>query len=185
MRLTINDQPFEVPDAPDRPLLWVLRDELGLTGTRYGCGIGQCGSCTVHLDGKATRACITPLSAVADAPITTIEGLADGEVLHPVQRAFLDHQVPQCGWCMSGQIMTAAAFLEAQGRTTPSAEEIDAALEGNLCRCGCYARIKTAVAEAATSMVAARDGRDGRGDQGGRRATSGRPEVDLESGARS
>lgn len=155
MRLSINGQSYEVADAPDRALLWVLRDELGLTGTRYGCGAGLCGSCTIHLDGVATRACITPLGAADGAEIRTIEGLAEGETLHPVQEAFLEHQVPQCGWCMSGQIMTAAAFLDEQGGAEPTQEEIDAALARNLCRCGCYARIKTAVADAGGRMAAA------------------------------
>jgi isoquinoline 1-oxidoreductase alpha subunit len=158
VQLNINGSTHEVADSPDRPLLWVLRDELGMTGTRFGCGVGLCGSCTIHLDGEATRACITSLSAAADGEIKTIEGLAAGESLHPVQEAFLEHQVPQCGWCMSGQIMTAAAFLEQQGRTEASAEDISAAMERNLCRCGCYARIKTAVADAASKMIAAERG---------------------------
>jgi isoquinoline 1-oxidoreductase alpha subunit len=162
VQLTINGSPHEVPDSPDRPLLWVLRDELGMTGTRFGCGVGLCGSCTIHLDGEATRACITPLSAAAEGEIKTIEGLAEGETLHPVQEAFLEHQVPQCGWCMSGQIMTAAAFLEQEGRTETSAEDITAAMERNLCRCGCYARIKTAVADAAVKMAAAERGEGAR-----------------------
>ena len=118
MNLTINGKPFEVNSDPDEPLLWVLRDELGLTGTKFSCGIGICGSCTVHLDGVAARACITPLSAAAGKEVRTVEGLAsvdaDGnEQLHPVQDAFIEVQVPQCAWCMSGQMMTAAAFFRA------------------------------------------------------------------------
>ena len=153
MKLTINGQPYEVSDDnPLRPLLWVLRDELGLTGTRFGCGAGLCGACTVHVNGTATRSCVLPVAAVADASLRTIEGLAtrqdDGSLqLHPVQRAFLEAQVPQCGWCMSGQMMTAAAFLEQNPR--PSSEEAVEALSRNLCRCGCYARIKKAVLHAA------------------------------------
>ena len=148
MNLTINGVVTPIADGdPNRMLLWVLRDELELTGTKYGCGAGLCGACTVIVDGVATRACITPVSLVADRPIITIEGLATDDGLHPVQQAFIDHQVPQCGWCMSGQIMTAAAFLDAT--PAPSADDIDAALGGNLCRCGCYVRIRRAVAAAA------------------------------------
>ena len=116
MDLTINGATYTVDAAPSDLLLWVLRDELEMTGTKYGCGAGICGACTVHVDGVATRACITPLAAVEGRAVRTIEGLADGETLHPVQQAFIDAQVPQCGRCMSGQIMTAAAFLE----TTPA-----------------------------------------------------------------
>lgn len=153
MQLSINHQLYTVTDAdPDRLLLWVLRDELGLTGTKYGCGAGICGSCTVHVDGVATRACQTKLSAVANAQLQTIEGLAtaeaDGTVkLHPVQQAFIEAQVPQCSWCMSGQMMTAAAFL-AQN-PNPTQDEMLEAMDHNYCRCGCYARIKQAVLRAA------------------------------------
>jgi isoquinoline 1-oxidoreductase subunit alpha len=128
-------------------LLWVLRDELGLTGTKFGCGVGICGACTVHLDGVAIRSCVTPLSALEGRSITTIEGLAKGDKLHPVQQAFLEQQVPQCAWCMSGQMMTAAAFL--QQRPNPSETEVASAMTANYCRCGCYARIRTAVLQAA------------------------------------
>jgi isoquinoline 1-oxidoreductase subunit alpha len=147
MKISINQQTLEVNSDPDERLVWVIRDELGLTGTKFGCGAGICGSCTVHLDGVAIRSCITPLSTAADKQILTIEGLADGEILHPVQQAFLDAQVPQCAWCMSGQMMTAAAFLETN--PDPSAQDIETAMSNNYCRCGCYARIRVAVADAA------------------------------------
>lgn len=153
MNLTINGVLTPIADDdPNRMLLWVLRDELELTGTKYGCGAGLCGACTVIVDGVATRACITPVSLVADRSITTIEGLASPDGLHPVQQAFIDHQVPQCGWCMSGQIMTAAALLAAT--PAPNADDIDSALGGNLCRCGCYVRIRRAVAAAAKTAAA-------------------------------
>lgn len=156
MQLNINGAPVEVAAAEGDLLLWVLRDELGLIGTRVGCGAGICGACTVHVDGAATRSCITPLAAVAGKQVRTIEGMAeandDGSLtLHPLQQAFIAEQVPQCGWCMSGQIMTAAAFL-AQN-PTPTEDEIVEALNNNYCRCGCYVRIKAAVASAAGQMV--------------------------------
>jgi isoquinoline 1-oxidoreductase alpha subunit len=159
MQLNINGQRIDVADDPGAPLLWVLRDELGMIGTRYGCGAGICGSCTVHVDGVATRACITPLESVAGRQIRTIEGLAtasaDGTLaLHPVQQAFIDTQTPQCAWCMSGQIMTAAALLE-QNPGAGEAEIVEA-MTGNYCRCGCYVRIKAAVAQAGQQMLAAR-----------------------------
>jgi isoquinoline 1-oxidoreductase subunit alpha len=147
MTLNVNGQPFEISSEASDLLLWVLRDELGLTGTKFGCGVGICGSCTVHLDGVAVRSCVTPLSATEGRSITTIEGLATGDKLHPVQQAFLDQQVPQCAWCMSGQMMTAAAFLEQN--PNPSEAEIVSAMSANYCRCGCYARIRTAVAQVA------------------------------------
>ena len=156
MLLMINGRAYEVDDAPDRLLLWVLRDELGLTGTKFGCGIGICGSCTVHLDGSPTRACITMLSASSGKVVLTIEGLAvidtNGEtVLHPVQQAFLDEQVPQCSWCMSGQMMTAAALLEQN--PNPNAEEIRQAMNSVYCRCGTYYRIRKAVERAAEQVA--------------------------------
>jgi isoquinoline 1-oxidoreductase alpha subunit len=151
MDLQINGETHTVDSQPEELLLWTLRDELGMTGTRFGCGVGICGSCTVHVDGVAMRACITPLAAVEDKEIRTIEGLADGESLHPVQQAFIDEQVPQCGWCMSGQIMTAAAFLEAN--PAPNDAEITQALSANYCRCGCYVRIERAVRQAADLMA--------------------------------
>ena len=155
MNLNINGRAYTVPDAPERLLLWVLRDELGLTGTKYGCGVGLCGSCTVHLDGEPQRACSTLLSAVQGRAVRTIEGLAatlpDGQQqLHPVQQAWLDAQVPQCGWCQSGQLMTAAALLAATPH--PTEAQVVEAMRGNLCRCGCYGRIKQAVLNAAEQM---------------------------------
>ncbi len=152
MILNINGSDVEVPAAPERLLLWVLRDELGLTGTKYGCGAGICGSCTVHLDGVAARACTVPLSTVGAQKIVTIEGLAaaqpDGApLLHPVQQAWLAAQVPQCGWCQPGQIMTAAAFLAATPH--PTEAEVVEAMSRNYCRCGCYGRIKQAILAAA------------------------------------
>jgi isoquinoline 1-oxidoreductase alpha subunit len=151
MQLTINQQTYDVDVEADEPLLWVLRDTLGLTGTKYGCGLGICGSCTVHVDGSAIRSCITPAADVEGAAITTIEGLATSEngeeQLHPVQQAFIDEQVPQCAWCMSGQMMTAAAFIA--NNPDPSEDDITAAMNNNYCRCGCYARIRIAVARAA------------------------------------
>lgn len=149
MQLLVNGERREIGDDADRLLLWVLRDELGMTGTRFGCGAGQCGACTVHLDGEAVRSCQTPISSVGNRAVTTIEGLATGEQLHPVQQAFVDEQVPQCGYCMSGQIMSAAALL---ARTPqPDDAAILAAMEGNLCRCGTYVRIKRAIKRAATT----------------------------------
>jgi len=152
MKFIVNGEEQTVADNPGMPLLWVLRDELQLTGTKFGCGVGICGACTVHIDGQATRSCITPVASVEGKEIRTIEGLAivdtDGShTLHAVQQAFIDEQVPQCGWCMSGQIMTAAAFLEEN--SAPSSEEIVEAMGQNYCRCGCYGRIFRAVEGAA------------------------------------
>jgi isoquinoline 1-oxidoreductase subunit alpha len=146
MKLTVNGVEREVAAQPDMPLLWALRDLLGLTGTKFGCGIAQCGACTVHLDGTPRRSCVTPVSAAAGKKITTIEGLsADGS--HPVQRAWTELDVVQCGYCQSGQIMSAAALLEA--KSDPTDADIDAALSGNICRCGTYQRIRAAVHRAA------------------------------------
>ncbi len=144
--LTVNDQEHEVDVSPETPLLWVLRDRLKLTGTKYGCGIAQCGACTVHVDGAAVRACVLPVSAVS-GPVTTIEGLARGGDLHPLQIAWMEHDVPQCGYCQSGQIMSAASLLSTNPQ--PTDEDIDTALAGNYCRCGTYVRIRTAVHAAA------------------------------------
>ena len=145
--LDINGKKYDVDVEPDMPLLWVLRDELGLTGSKYGCGIALCGACTVHVDGEPTRACVLPVSAVAGKRVTTIEGLApDGK--HPVQKAWLQLQVPQCGYCQSGQIMTAAALLSSN--KNPSDKDIDAAMT-NICRCGTYPRIREAIKLAAKS----------------------------------
>ncbi len=146
MKLIVNGQEREVDAPPDMPLLWVLRDVLGYTGTKYGCGMAQCGVCTVHLDGKAVRACVTPVSAVGTRAVTTIEGLSpDGS--HPVQRAWAEVDVVQCGYCQPGQIMTAAALLAEKPRPTDA--DIDEALAGNICRCGAYQRIRAAVHRAA------------------------------------
>ena len=147
MQLHVNTQTYTLPDQPDRPLLDVLRDELGLTGTHFGCGAGQCGACTVLLDAAAARSCQTMLSTASQHHITTIEGLSDGATLHPVQQAFVDEQVPQCGYCMSGQIMAAVGLLNAHPQ--PTEEELVAGMRGNLCRCGTYDRIRRAIARAA------------------------------------
>ena len=146
MKLVVNGQPHEVDAPADMPLLWVLRDIVGLTGTKFGCGMAQCGACTVHLDGQPIRSCVTPASTVAGKSITTIEGLSkDGT--HPVQIAWQETDVVQCGYCQSGQIMAAAALLKVT--PAPNDADIDAAMSGNLCRCGTYQRIRTAVHRAA------------------------------------
>ena len=142
MELKINGQTHSVEVDPDMPLLWVLRDELHLYGTKYGCGVAQCGACTVHLDGNHVRACITPVSSVGARKVTTIEGLSpDGS--HPVQRAWAEADVVQCGYCQSGQIMTAVALL--RKKPDPTDSDIDAALSGNICRCGTYVRVREAI----------------------------------------
>ena len=140
--ITVNNQTLQADASPDTPLLWVLRDHLGLTGTKYGCGMALCGACTVHVDGVAMRSCILPLRAVEGKSITTIEGLSQGRN-HPVQRAWIELDVPQCGYCQSGQIMSAAALL--RSNTAPTDADIDAAMAGNICRCGTYARIRKAI----------------------------------------
>jgi aerobic-type carbon monoxide dehydrogenase small subunit (CoxS/CutS family) len=145
-RLTINGQPRSVDAAPDTPLLWALRDTLGLTGTKYGCGMALCGACTVHVDGQPTRSCVTPLSAVAGKTVTTIEGLSK-DAGHPVQKAWIALDVPQCGYCQSGQIMAAAALLAKHPK--PTDVQIDEAMSGVLCRCGTYPRIRAAIRQAA------------------------------------
>jgi isoquinoline 1-oxidoreductase alpha subunit len=145
--VSINGQSREVTADPSTPLLWVLRDIVGLTGTKFGCGIGQCGACTVHLDGTPVRSCSTPLSAVGTKSVTTIEGLSSDNS-HPVQQAWVEAQVPQCGYCQSGQIMSAVALLNA--KPSPTDAEIDAAMQGNICRCGTYQRIRAAIHNAAT-----------------------------------
>ncbi len=144
--LNVNGKQREVDVDPTTPILWVLRDHLNLTGTKYGCGISQCGTCTIHLNGMATRSCMLPVSSVGNAEITTIEGLSDNAD-HPVQQAWLEHDVPQCGYCQAGQIMSAAAFLEAN--PDPTDEQIEGAMSGNICRCGTYVRIKEAIKTAA------------------------------------
>ena len=147
--LNINGKQQTVDVDADTPLLWVLRDELSLVGTKYGCGIAQCGSCTVHVDGVATRSCSLPVSSVGERSIITIEGLSEqGD--HPVQQAWIDHDVPQCGYCQAGQIMNAAALLS--NNNNPSDQEIDDAMNGNICRCGTYIRIKSAIKTAASNM---------------------------------
>lgn len=133
----------KVDADPATPLLWVLREQLGLTGAKFGCGMAQCGACTVHLDGQAIRSCVTPLKSVAGKHVTTIEGMARNGQLHPVQRAWIDESVPQCGYCQPGQIMAAAALLKACPH--PSDDDIDTAMSGNLCRCGTYPRIRAAI----------------------------------------
>ena len=142
--LDINGKSYNVQAAPDTPLLWVLRDELGLTGAKYGCGIGQCGACTVHLNGVAVRSCQTPIAALDGVKVTTIEGL---EGLHPLQAAWVEADVPQCGYCQSGQIMSAASLLARTPKPTDA--DIDDAMNGNICRCGCYQRIRAAIKVAA------------------------------------
>ena len=145
--LTINGKAVEVDADPNTPLLWVLRDHLHLTGTKYGCGMAQCGACTVHLDGQAIRSCVTPVSAVSGKQVTTIEGLAEQTLGKKVQQAWQEMDVPQCGYCQSGQIMAATALL--QQNPKPDDAQITAAMEGNLCRCGTYNRIRAAIHKAA------------------------------------
>lgn len=146
--LKINKKEYQVDVDPSTPMLWVLRDHLNLLGTKYGCGIAQCGACTIHLDGNAVRSCITFVDSVGDKEITTIEGLSENGD-HPVQQAWLEHDVAQCGYCQSGQIMSATALLNQNPH--PSDEEIETAMNGNICRCGTYVRIKEAIKTAANS----------------------------------
>ena len=145
--LTVNGRQYTTDESPDTPLLWVLRDSLHLKGTKYSCGIGVCGACTVHLAGQAARSCTVPISSVGEVAVTTIEGLS-ADASHPVQRAWLEERVSQCGYCQAGQIMSAAALLEAH--PVPSDAQIDAALRANLCRCGTYVRIRRAVHRASS-----------------------------------
>lgn len=149
IELTVNGKMRRVDVVPDMPLLWVLRDELGITGPKYGCGIAQCGACTVHIDGQAVRSCQMRIGNLGKRRVTTIEGLG-AKSLHAVQRAWIEHQVPQCGYCQTGQIMQAAALLSANPK--PSDDDINAAMSGNLCRCGTYERIRTAIHAAATKL---------------------------------
>jgi len=149
MRLSVNGKTVEVDADPSTPLLWVLRDELKLTGTKFGCGMAQCGACTVHIDGAAQRSCVTPISAVGDSPIVTIEGVS-GEEADAVRKAWIAHDVPQCGYCQSGQVMSAVALLKVEPK--PSDKAIDEGLGGNICRCATYARIRAAIHAAAKSM---------------------------------
>ncbi|KRB51185.1 MAG: (2Fe-2S)-binding protein [Pseudomonadota bacterium] len=150
MTLDVNGKPLAVKAAPDTPLLWVLRDELQLTGTKYGCGVSQCGACTVLVDGQPTRSCVTPIEGLAAAKITTIESLGGA---HPVQAAWVKHDVPQCGYCQSGQIMSAVALLAKTPK--PTEADIDGAMDGHICRCGTYQRIRAAIKDAAGLTPAA------------------------------
>jgi isoquinoline 1-oxidoreductase alpha subunit len=150
-KLKINGQDHDVDVPDDMPLLWVLRDELGLVGTKYGCGIARCGACTVHVDGNATRSCVLPVGTLTGRDIQTIESLSDNEALHPIQQVWLDLDVPQCGYCQAGQIMSAAALLATNA--SPTDEDIDTAMQGNYCRCGTYNRIRAAIHQAAEQMA--------------------------------
>ena len=156
--LNINGQTHNVEVESDTPLLWVLRDTLGMTGTKYGCGIAQCGACTVHIDGVATRSCSMPVSAVGARKITTIEGLAANGTLHKVQQAWIDNDVPQCGYCQAGQLMSAAALLAKN--PSPNDADINEAMLGNLCRCGTYNRIRAAIHSAASMRLGQGGGND-------------------------
>ena len=149
IKLTVNGETRTVDAPPDEPLLWVIRERLGLVGTKFGCGIAQCGACTVHLDGEAVRACVTPVAAVGERAVTTIEGLAANGAPTAVQQAWIAEQVPQCGYCQSGQIMSATALLA--DNPAPTDADIDRAMRGNICRCGAYARIRRAIKRAATA----------------------------------
>jgi isoquinoline 1-oxidoreductase subunit alpha len=146
IRFTVNGRPQEVNVEPEMPLLWVLRDELDIKGPKFGCGIGQCGACTVHVDGEPARSCTLPISQLAGKRVVTIEGLAPGGRLHPVQQAWIEHQVPQCGYCQGGQILAAVALL--RRHPNPTDRQIDEAMT-NLCRCGTYARVRSAIHAAA------------------------------------
>ena len=146
-RLTINGQTHEVDVAPDTPLLWAIRENVGLTGTKYGCGIAQCGACTVHVDGVATRSCQTPVASLADKKVTTIEALSESPIGRALQQAWIEEDVMQCGYCQAGQLMNASALLARN--PNPSLDQIDSAMAGNICRCACYTRIRDAIALAA------------------------------------
>jgi isoquinoline 1-oxidoreductase alpha subunit len=152
MKLIVDGKDHVVDVEPEMPLLWVLRDELGITGPKYGCGVGQCGACTVHVNGTAVRSCSMPVGAI-QAPVTTIAGLGRPGVLHAVQQAWIEHQVAQCGYCQAGQMMAAAALLASE--PNPTDEQINQTMSGNLCRCGTYPRIRQAVKTAASHMKAA------------------------------
>lgn len=143
IEFTLNGKSVRTDDAPDTPLLWAVRDTFKLKGSKYGCGAGLCGACTMHVDGQAVRTCVLPIGAVAGKAVITIEGLGTPENLHPLQAAWAEQSVPQCGYCQSGQIMSAAAFLA--DNPTPSEAELESAMAGNICRCGCYPRIKKAI----------------------------------------
>ncbi len=156
MKLNVNGKTAEDSVPPETPLLWVLREEVGLTGTKFGCGKALCGACTVHVDGLPKRSCVTAVGAVADKPILTIEGLASDTALHPVQQAWVEENVPQCGYCQAGQIMTCVALLKVKPKPTDT--EIDDAMSANLCRCGTYPRIRKAVHRAAAALERSKDG---------------------------
>jgi len=149
-KLKVNGKEVQITADEDTPLLWILRDELNLLGTKFGCGIGQCGACTVHVDGVANRSCLLKAAGLKDMEITTIEGLAKDDTLHPVQEAWKEHDVPQCGYCQAGQIMTASSFLAEN--PAPSTDQIRKAMHGNICRCAAYNRIEKAVAAAAKKI---------------------------------
>lgn len=148
IRFRVNGEPQEVDLEPEMPLLWVLREELGLRGTKFGCGLGVCGACTIHVNGRAVRSCVTPAGAAEGAELTTIEGLGTREAPHPIQQAWLDHQVPQCGYCQCGMQMSVAAFIESV--PNPTDQDITDAIT-NVCRCGCYERIRSAIHAAAAA----------------------------------
>ena len=152
IEFTLNGQAVSTDVDPSTPLLWVVRDQFKLKGSKFGCGAGLCGACTMHADGAALKTCVTPIAAVAGRAITTIEGLGTPDDLHPLQAAWHDYSVPQCGYCQSGQIMAAAALLDAN--PNPSADEIDTAMSGNICRCGCYPRIKRAIQSVSENALA-------------------------------
>ncbi|ANO50311.1 (2Fe-2S)-binding protein [Woeseia oceani] len=152
LTLTINGEVHELDVDPATPLLWVIREQLALTGTKFGCGIAQCGACTVHLNGAPVRSCVTPVTVADQQKITTIEGLATNGEWHPLQQAWIDEQVPQCGYCQSGQIMSAAALLA--NNPNPSDNDIDQAMSGNVCRCGTYGRIRKGIKRAAATLAA-------------------------------
>ncbi|MBT6318933.1 (2Fe-2S)-binding protein [Porticoccaceae bacterium] len=143
IQFTLNGKLVQTNDEPDTPLLWVIRDSFKLTGSKFGCGMAQCGACTMHVDGRAQRSCVLPVAAVAGKSITTIEGLGTPDNLHPLQQAWVDQGVPQCGYCQSGQIMSAASLLS--DNPNPSEAQVESAMAGNICRCGCYPRIKKAI----------------------------------------
>jgi len=146
VRLVVNNRTYQVDADPSTPLLWAIREQIGLTGTKYGCGIAQCGACTVHVDGAAMRSCVVPISAVSGKKITTIEGLASGATLHKVQKAWIEHDVPQCGYCQSGMLMAAAALLKEKPKPTDA--DIDSAIT-NICRCGTFQQVREAIHAAA------------------------------------